>query len=68
MVWAGTTKQILNYALDFEPYARSNTDLDIYILKGEVPETLLLGGNSDISQFCKHGFYDWVMFSNDPVQ
>ena len=46
----------------------SNIALDIYILPGEFPDTVMLGGTSDISQFCEHGFYEWVMFRDDPVQ
>ena len=46
----------------------SNTALDIYLLQGEVPETEMLDGNFDISQFCYLGFYDWVMFRDEPIQ
>ena len=28
----------------------------------------MLGGTSDISQFRKHGFYDWVVFRYEPIQ
>ena len=28
----------------------------------------MLGVTSDISQFCEHGFYDWVMFRDDPIE
>ena len=68
MVWAGATKHIWDNALEFEAYGRSNTALDVYMLQGGVPETVMLGGTSDISQFCKHGFYGWVMFRDDPIQ
>ena len=51
MVWAGATKWIWDDALEFESYVISNTALDIYIMQGEVPETVMLGGTSDISQF-----------------
>ena len=68
MVWAGATKWIWDDALEFEAYVISNTALDIYIMQGEVPETVMLGGTSDISQFYSHGFYDWVMFRDGPIQ
>ena len=58
MVWAGATKQVWDDALDFEAYVRSNTALYIYMFQGEFPETVRLGRISDISQFCKHGFYN----------
>ena len=51
MVWEGAPKQIWDNALEFEAYVRYNTALYIYMLQGEVPETLMLGGTSDISQF-----------------
>ena len=54
---AGAPKQVWYDTLEFEAYVISNTSLDIYLLQGEVPETVMLGGNSDISQFCKHWFY-----------
>ena len=44
-------------ALEFEAYVRSNTALGIYMLQGEVLETVMLGGTSDISQFCEA----WVL-------
>ena len=56
MVQAGAPKRIQEYALDFKSYMRSHTAMDIYMLQGEVPGTVMLGGTSGISQFCKHGF------------
>ena len=47
---------------------RSNTDLDIYMLQGESPKTVMLGRTYDISQFCEHRFYDWVIFRYEPIQ
>ena len=47
---------------------RLHIALDIYVMQGEVLETVMLGGTSDISQFYYHGFYDWVMFRDDPIQ
>ena len=29
---------------------------------------MISNGTSDISQFCEHGFYDWVMFRDNPIQ
>ena len=52
MVINGTPKVIWNNALEFEAYVISHTDLDVYILHIEVPETLMSSGNSDISQLC----------------
>jgi hypothetical protein len=45
----------------------SNTAHDIYILQGGIPETVMSGETSDISQFCEFAFYDWIMFRDQPV-
>ena len=50
MVQVGATKRIWDNALEFEAYVRSNTALDIYMIQEKVPETVMLGGTSDISQ------------------
>ena len=68
MVQAGAPKQIWDDTLDFEAYVRSHTALDVYVLQVQVPKTVMLGGNFDISQFCEHGFYDWFMFRDEPIQ
>ena len=68
MVQAGAPKRLWDDALEYEAYMISNTTLDIYMVQGELPETVMLGGTSDISQFCENGFYDWVMFRNKPIQ
>ena len=45
-----------------EACTRSNTAHDIYKLDGEVPKTVMSDETSDISQFCKLEWFDWVMF------
>ena len=47
---------------------RLHTSLDIYMPKGEVSETVMLGETSDISNFFEHELYDWVMFRDKPIQ
>ena len=37
------------------------------MLQVEVPETVMSSGTSDISQFYNNGFYDWVMFRDEPI-
>ena len=49
MVWEGALKRVWDNEMEFEAYVISNTALDIYMLQGEVPETVMLGGTSDIS-------------------
>ena len=68
MVRSGTHKRIWYDALDFEAYVRSHTALDFYMLQGGVPETVMLGVTSYISQFFEHRLYYWVMFRYKPIQ
>jgi hypothetical protein len=67
MVRAGAPKPFWVDAIELEAYVRSNTAHDIFILQGEVPETVMSGKTSDISQFCEFAFYDWIMFRDQPV-
>ena len=68
MVQTGVLTPIWYDALEFEAYVIPNNDLDIYILQGEVTETVMLGEASDISQLCEHGSYDWFVFRDEPIQ
>ena len=52
MVQYVASKRNWDDALDFESYVRSHTALGVYMLQGEVPETVMLDGNSDTSQSC----------------
>ncbi len=67
MVRAGAPKPFWADAIELEAYVCSNTAHDIYILQGEVPETVMSSETSDISQFCEFAFYDWIMFRDQPV-
>ena len=44
---------------------RSHTALDLYQLKGEVPETVMTGSTSDISNIMEFHWYEWITF-HDP--
>ena len=68
MVRVQDPKKIWDHALEYEAYVRSNTAHDIYILKGEVPETVMSGETSNISQFAQLAFYQLVMFRDKPIQ
>ena len=46
-------KKLRNDCLESEDYFKSNTAHDIYKPDGMVPETVMSGKTSDISQFCK---------------
>ena len=58
MVCAGAPKPFWADAIKLEAYVPSNTAHDIFILQREVPETVMSGETSDISQFCEFTFYD----------
>ena len=49
MVRYESPKRIWDDVLEFEAYMRSHTALYICMMHGEVPETVILGGTSDIS-------------------
>ena len=53
-------------AIKYAAYIQSNTAWDIYMLQGETPETVMSGDTLDISQFCELGFYEWIMFREEP--
>jgi len=67
MVRAGAPKPFWADAIKLKAYVSSNTAHDIFILQGEVPETVMSGKTFDISQFCEFAFYDWIMFRDQPV-
>jgi hypothetical protein len=49
-----------------EAYIQLNMAWDIYMLQGETPETVMSRETLDISQFCELGFYEWIMFREEP--
>ena len=55
-------KHLWDNCLELEACIRSNTAHEIYKLDGEVPKTVMSGETSDISQFCKLGWFEWFMF------
>lgn len=62
MVKTKSPKVLWDDCLELEAYIRSNTAHDIYELKGEVPETLISGETSNITQFCDFAWYEWIYF------
>ena len=51
--------------LELKAYTRSNTAHELYKFEGEIPETVMSGETSDISQFCKLEWFKWVMFHDE---
>ena len=68
MVKTKSPKKLWDDCLELEAYIRSNTAHDIFELNGEVPETIVSGETSDISQFCELEWYEWVYFRDTSVQ
>jgi transposase len=59
---AKSPAKLWDHCLELEGYIRSHTALDIYELKGEVPETIVSGMTADISPYVECGWYDWVKY------
>ena len=58
LLWSREPKYLWDDCLELEAYIRSNTVPEIYKLDGEVPETVMSGETSDISQFCKLEWFE----------
>ena len=67
MVKSGAPRRLWDHCLELEALIRSNTALDIYELKGQVPETVMSGETSDISPFVEFEWYQWLMFRDTGV-
>ena len=68
MICTGYTKKLWDHCIELEALINSNTSLEIYILDGEVPETVMKGQASDIIHICEFSRYQWVIFCDGPVQ
>ena len=53
LITSGFSKRLMDDFLEIESYIRSNTAHCIYKLNGEVPETIMSGEMSDITQYCE---------------
>ena len=67
MMACGAPKPLWDHFLELEALVRSHTSLDIYGLRGQVPETILKGDTADISFICEFKMFQWVMY-HDPKQ
>ena len=67
MTKMNSPKVLWDDCLELEAYIRSNTDLDIFELDRMTPETIFSGETSDITTFCKFGWYQWVYFRDISV-
>ena len=48
-----------------EAYIRSNTAHDIYKLDQKVPQTVVSGETSNVCQFYRLEWFEWVMFHDE---
>ena len=68
MIKSGAPRRLWDHCLELEALIQSNTALDIYELRGQVPETIVSRREtSDISPFVEIGWYDWIMFRDTGV-
>ena len=67
MLKTKSPKKLWDDCMELEAYIRSNKAHDIYELQGEVPETLIFGETSNITQFSELGWYEWVCFGDTAV-
>ena len=67
MTKARSPKKLWDDCIELQAYIRSNTAHDIFVLNGEVPETIMSGETSDISQFCEFEWYQWLKFRDTAV-
>ena len=68
MVKTGSPKKLWDHCIELEALIRSHTALDIYMLHGEVPETVMLGETPDITQLGELSWYEWVRFRDSAQQ
>ena len=68
IICTGSPNKLRNRCLELEALICLNNALDIYMIDGEVPETVMKEQASDISNFCEFSRYQWVRFHEVPVQ
>ena len=59
---AGLPKKLWGNCLELESFICSHMTFNIFDVNDKVPQTVMSGETSDISQFCEHGWYDLVEF------
>ena len=62
MLRSGSPKRLWDYSMELAALVRSHIAHDVYMLEGEVPETMMTGQTADISNLCEYEWYEWVMF------
>jgi len=62
MLKSGSPKRLWDHAIELEALIQSHTAHEIYVLQGQVPETIMTGQTADISNLCEYEWYEWVMY------
>jgi hypothetical protein len=65
LIVAKSPKRLWDDCLELEAYIKSHSAHDIYGLKGEVPETIMMGQTPDISPFAEYEWYQWVKYYDE---
>ena len=67
MLRTGAPTKLWDHCMELQAYIRSHTATGQLELDGTTPNTYVTGNTDDISQFCEHTFYDWVMFYDTSI-
>ena len=62
MLKSTSPKWLWDHCIELEALIRSNNDLDIYGLEGQVPETVMTGQSANISNLCEYERFQLVMY------
>ena len=65
MIRMGLPKVLWDHCIELEALIQSNSINRIYMMNGQVPETIMKGTTADISHISEFGWYDWVMFCDN---
>jgi hypothetical protein len=65
MIKTGSPKCLWDLCLEFEAYVCSCTSNDIYMIAGQVPETIMTENTTNFRHVAEFGWYGWVMFCNN---
>jgi hypothetical protein len=65
MVKKKSPKVLWDYCLTLASLVRSNIAHNIYQLKCQVPETIMMARTSDISHICEYEWYEWLMYHEE---
>ena len=65
MIRTKSPRRLWDHSIELACLVRSHMALDLIKLKGEVPETIMMGQTADISFICEHEWYSFVYFNRN---